>query len=402
MRVLLLHDYYQNRGGEDVAFEREADLLEATPGVHVVRFTRHNDAIKAMGLARRAALPLTNAWSRESARAVAQVVARERLDVAHAHNLWPLLSPSVLAALRRAGVPTVFTAHNYYLFCLNGIFFRDGRVCTDCVGRAPLPGVRHRCYRGVAGSASRALALVLHRRLRTFERVDRILTPTEFARGYFLRAGFSSQQVRAKALSVAEPTSPGGLLASRPFPHPARFLLASRLVPEKGGLVLVQALHTMRQPAELVIAGVGPFEPQLRAEVARLGLEQRVRFLGQLDAARLWKEMAGATATILPSLWFETFGFTAIESYAVGRPVVASAIGALAEVVVHERTGFTFPPGDVVALASRLDELAASPSLCERLGAAGRARYEELYTPARNRDRLLAIYHELIEERGRA
>lgn len=397
MKVLLIHDYYQNRGGEDVAFEREAELLEATPGVQVVRWTKHNDALKALGPLARLRLPFTNAWSRAAAREVRELVARERPDVAHAHNLWPLLSPSVLAALREAGVPTVFTAHNYYLFCLNGIFFRSGAICTECFGKTPLPGVRHRCYRGVSGSLTRTFGMLVHRRRATFAHVDRILTPTEFARGFFVRAGFAAERVQAKGLSVEDPWLAGG--GPRPLPDPACFVFASRLVPEKGGLVLLEALARMRSSARLVIAGSGPEEGELRAAVARLALAERVAFVGHVSSERVRDLLAGATAAVVPSTWFETFGFGTIEAYALARPVVASDVGALRETVLDGVTGLRVAPGDAGALAAALDRLAGDPALCTRLGTAARAHYEGHFTPAKNRERLLAIYRDVLTAR---
>lgn len=399
MKVLLVHDYYQNRGGEDVAFDREAALLAATPGVEVVRWTKHNDVLRTLGPLARARLLATNAWSRSAASELRRVIAREKPDVAHAHNLWPLLSPSVLAALKDAGIPALFTAHNYYLFCLNGLFYRDGAVCTECFGRAPWPGVRHRCYRGVAGSITRTFGMLVFRRRRTFHEVDRILTPTEFARGFFLRAGFPPQRVLAKGLSVEDPWVHGAP-AAKPFPEPASFVFASRLVPEKGGLVLLQALARMREPARLSVAGAGPQDAAMKAAAGRLGIASRVDFHGHLPHDRVRALMSGATAVVIPSTWFETFGFGTIESYSLGRPVVASDLGALQETVVQDVTGLRVPPGDPGALAAALDRLSGDPVLCARLGTAARARYEAQYTPARNSERLLAIYSQVLAERG--
>ncbi len=395
MKVLLLHCYYQNRGGEDVAFEREAALLEATPGVSVLRFTRHNDTLRELGAVARARLPLTNAYALSACRELRTLVRRERPDVAHAHNLWPLLSPAALRTLRRAGVPTVFTAHNYYLFCLNGLFFRDGAVCTECYGRLPLPGIRHRCYRGFAGSVTRAAGLAVHRALRTFRQVGRVLTPTEFARSYFLRAGFGEQQVLAKPLSVEDPWAAGGR-DLRPFPAAPHFVVASRLVPEKGVQVLLLALARCKSAACATVAGSGPAAESLRAQAERLGLGARVTFLGQVDHAQLRRVIAAATAVVIPSLWFETFGLTSIEAYALARPVVASDLGALTETVVHGETGLRVPPGDPAALAEALDTLAADAELCEWMGSRARNRYEERYTPQKDRERLLAIYRGVV------
>lgn len=385
MKVLWLHNHYQVWGGESAAAEREARLLSAHPHVTVVQEAAHNDAIRDFDLVDRMALPIRNAWSLASYRRVRALCREHRPDVVHAHNVWPLLSPSVFAAARREGVPTVFTAHNFYLFCLNGTFFRDGKVCTDCVGSLPWNGLLHRCYRGVAGSCTRFASTALHRALRTFEKVDRILVPSEFARQQFLTAGFDPARVTTKWLSCEDPGAPTVVEAT----GPPQFLVACRLVPEKGVHVLLEACRRALVPWRLVVAGDGPERARLEAMAAPLG--GRAMFVGHLEEPQLRRQMAQATAVLVPSLWYETFGLSTIESFAAGRPVIASAIGALAE-VVDESSGLLVPAGSAAAFANEMDRLAQDPLLCARLGRGARARYENAFTPALDAERLLAVY----------
>lgn len=392
MKVLWLHNHYRVHGGESAAAEREAALLRAA-GVEVVQHAVDNLAIDTMGRVQRALLPLRNAWSRSSYRTVRALCREHRPDVLHAHNVWPLLSPSVFAAARAERVPTVFTAHNFYLSCLNGVLFRDGRICTDCVGKLPWAGVVHRCYRGVGGSLTRFFGTAVHRSLGVFGAVDRILTPTQFAREHFLQLGFPALQVRAKWLSCEDPGKGGALIATAP-PQPARFLVACRLVPEKGVHIAIAAAAQAKVPWHLDIAGEGPERAALAHRIAELGLSARVRLLGQVPPRELPTHIAAANAILLPSIWYETFGLTAIEAFAAGKPVVASALGAMQE-VVDDTSGLRLPAGDVPAWSSALDSLAQAPARCVELGHGARARYERHFTPAHDADRLLAIYGEL-------
>jgi glycosyltransferase involved in cell wall biosynthesis len=398
VKVLWLHNHYKVWGGESAAAEREARLLRAA-GVEVVQEAVDNAAIDGMGTFERALLPLRNAWSRSSYARVRALCREHRPDVVHAHNVWPLLSPSVFAAARREGVPTVFTAHNFYLSCLNGVHFRDGRICTDCSGRLPWRGVVHGCYRGVAGSATRLLGTAVHRTLGIFRRLDSILTPSEFARRHLLSLGFRPAQVRAKWLSCEDPFA-GREFAPAPPPSPAEFLVACRLVPEKGVLGLVDAAAAARAPWRLAIAGDGPERAPIAARVAALGLGARVQLLGHLPPAELQRRIARATAVLVPSLWWETFGLTAIEAFAAGRPVVASDLGALAE-VVDLHSGVLLPPGDAARWAQELDSLACVPARAERLGRDARDRYERHFAPSHDAARLLAVYGELCIARPR-
>lgn len=394
MKVLWLHNHYQVWGGESAAAEREAALLRAH-GVDVVQEAAHNDAIRDMGLFERMALPLRNAWSRSSHRRVRELCRQHRPDVVHAHNVWPLLSPSVFAAARREGVPCVFTAHNFYLFCLNGVFYRDGAICTDCKGSLPWQGVRHRCYRGLAGSATRFVGTALHRALRTFHRVDRVLVPTEFARQQFLDAGFAPQRVTTKWLSCEDP----GSVEGEPVVGPREFLVACRLVPEKGVHVLIDAVAQSRRTWRLVVCGDGPERAALESRAKDLGA--RVAFLGHVPPTALQHHMARASAVCIPSLWYETFGLTSIEAFALGRPVVASALGAPDE-VVDDHSGLRLRPGDVAAWSTALDRLDAEPHRLAELSRGARARYQKHFTPAHDAERLLAVYRALPPSRGHA
>lgn len=398
MRILLLHNHYRVWGGESAAAGREAACLRAA-GADVLQEEAHNDAIDAMGAWERALLPLRNAWSRASYLRMRSLCRSFRPDVVHVHNVWPLLSPAVFAAARAESVPAVFTAHNFYLFCLNGVFFRDGRICTDCFGGLPWPGVLHRCYRGVGGSLTRFAGLALHRALRTFRRVERILTPTEFARERFLAAGFDPARVLSKWLSCEDPRRPAAPDRLPPpcAPGDTAFLVACRLVPEKGVHVLVEAAARSAVPWRLLVAGEGPERAGLERRVEALGLRSRIAFLGHVPPPDLAARMDASAAVLIPSIWYETFGLTAIEAFAAGRPVVASDLGALRE-VVDERSGIRVPPGDAAAWASALDGLAADPGQSGRLGSGARARYDEHFTPERDARRLLAIYQQVLRE----
>ncbi len=395
MKVLWLHNHYKVWGGESAAAEREARLLREA-GVDVLQEAAHNDAIDGMGLADRATLPLRNAWSASSARRVRELCESFRPDVLHAHNVWPLLSPSVFVAARQAGVKTVFTAHNFYLFCLNGVFFRDGHVCTDCSGHLPWSGVIHRCYRGLGGSATRFAGVALHRMLGTFRRVDRILTPTGFAREHFLRAGFAEDRVIAKWLSCEDPLADGH--AAEPLPGTPSYLVACRLVPEKGVHVLIDAAKRSRVAWKLRVAGDGPERPRLAAEIASSGLSDRIEILGHVPPPAMPQLIADSTAILVPSIWYETFGLTVIEAFGAARPVVASDIGALRE-VVDDASGLRVAPGDAAAWAATLDALATDVDRAKRMADGARARYARHFTPQADARRLLAVYERLTDSR---
>ncbi len=383
MKVLVAHNAYQQRGGEDVVAEAEAGLLRAH-GHEVLLYTRHNDELAQMGRLEAAAGTL---WSRRTAREVRALIAEQRPDVVHVHNSFPLISPSMHAAAHDAGVPVVQTLHNFRLLCPQAMLLREGRVCEDCVGRAPLPGVRHGCYRGSrAQSGVLAGMLVLHRALGTWQtKVSRYIALNAFCRDKFVEGGLPAARIAIKPNFVDLP---------RPPPQPRRGLLyVGRLAPEKGIATLAQAAANL-PPGSLRIAGTGPELQHLRGLPA-------VTLLGALNGAQVADEMARAAALVMPSLWYENFPRTLVEAFACGLPVLASRLGALASLVEHGRTGWLVEPGDAAAWAQALRGALDDAAGLAAMGETARTLYEREYTAEANHRMLRAIYDEAIAERRR-
>jgi len=367
VKVLQVHTRYREEGGEDAVVRAEAEML--TQGGHEV--IQH--------LARNPSRPVPSTsllamswWNPLAAKELRRFAERVRPDVAHVHNTWYALSPSVLAALTDADVPVVMTLHNYRLLCANAQLFRNGGPCQDCVGSHPWHGVWHRCYHGSAlASAAASATIALNRQRSTWERhVALFLTMTEFSKQRFVAGGLPDERIWVKPHSVADP-------GRRPaLPSTSRAILyVGRLSAEKGLPVLIDAMADLREAdLELLVIGDGP---------ERSALERRagpgVRFIGRLEPAQVRDQMLRARALAFPSVWFETFGMSVVEAMAAGLPVIASDLGGTRE-IVGDRAGRLVPPGDVATWRVTLRGLTDS-AFVERAGAAGRQRWELRFSP---------------------
>ena len=378
MKVLVAHNAYLQRGGEDAVVEAETTLLRAH-GHEVVDYRRDNAELAAVGAVRAAAETL---WSRRSAAEVARLLQTHRPDVVHVHNTFPRISPSLHWAAAEAGVPLVQTWHNFRLLCPQAMLLREGRVCEDCVGRTPWPALRHACYRGSrAQTGVLAGMLVLHRVLGTWQdKVARHVVLNEFCRDKFVAAGLPAGRVVVKPNFVAAPAEAPDAGARQGL------LFVGRLAPEKGIALLVEAARA-GLPAPLTVLGDGPEAGRLRGVA---GIDWR----GRQPPPQVYATMQRAAALVVPSLWPETFGLVVIEAFANGLPVIASRIGALPELVEHGRTGLLFTPGDTQALRHTLRAALADPAALARMGAAARRVYEQRYTPERGLANLLRVYAE--------
>lgn len=383
LRVLVAHNRYRSElpSGENALVDLEIEGLRDR-GVTVDALLADSDDIAGYGLAARLTLPLQPTWSAATRRRFRTMITAARPDVLHLHNPYPLLSPMVVRWAKGAGIPVVQTVYNVRHACLAGTWYRDGRDCRDCAGRAvPLPGVRHGCYRADrAASAALAVAHTTHRS--TWHLVDRFLAVSTSVTEALTAAGVPAERVEVRPNGITDPGPPAPLVGHG-------VLFAGRLSEEKGVALLLEAWRRGTRPrgTTLRLAGDGP----LRERVEELAAtDPTVTWLGLLGPAAVQAELRAAAVVVVPSLWPEPWPTIALEALAAGRPVVATAVGGLPDMVdsqIGALTG-TRPEQLAAGLAEVLADAASR-------GAAARRRYESSFTPRGSIDRLLAVYAEI-------
>jgi len=382
LRVMMLHNHYQQPGGEDECFAAESALLESR-GHRVDRFVVHNDSIDEIGLAATAGKAV---WNRDVYRQLRARIRRDPPDILHAHNLFPLISPAALHAAKAEHIPVVLSVHNFRLFCANAIFFRDGRPCEVCLGRvAPWHGVLHRCYRDSMLLSSGVAAMIgMHRLLGTWRRhVDIFIALTQFARAKLVAGGLPANRITVKPNFLTSDTGPG------PFERDNFALFAGRLSPEKGIGDLVHAWRGLAEPVRLLIIGDGP----LAAELASLTVDDpRIKLLGRRPLEAVQAAMRQAELVVAPSAVQESFGRVAIEAFAAGTPVLASRLGGLGELVTDGVTGRLFSPDIPGDLGRRLTMMLGDPQALRAMRSAARAEFERHYTAEANYAALMQVY----------
>jgi glycosyltransferase involved in cell wall biosynthesis len=380
MKALLVHNHYQQSGGEDAVFAAEGRLLEAH-GVRVIRYTAHNDDVAALS---RVALASSTVWNGQHYRALRAVLQRERPDVMHVHNTLPLISPAAYYAARAEAVPVVQTLHNYRLICPGANFLRDGKVCEACLGKSlPYPALVHRCYRGSrAASGAVVTALAVHRALGTWtDQVDLFIALTEFARRKHVEGGLPLERVVVKPQFVE--SDPGAGDGSGGYA-----LYVGRLSEEKGVRVLLAAWAALEQPVTLKVVGDGPLSPALDGAADHPGVE----FLGHQPPAVVQALMKRASFLVVPSVCYEGFPLVIVEAFAVGLPVITSDIGSPPSLVEDGATGLHFRSGDSHALASRVRWASEHTDELTAMRARARRQYEARYTARRNYELLMQAY----------
>lgn len=385
MRILSVHNYYQQPGGEDIVFESEATLLESR-GHEVFREEfRNQDIPEDPSWVQSGHLALQTVWSREAERRIRDAIRRINPDIAHFHNTFPLVSPAGYAACRKEGVPVVQTLHNYRAICSKAQFFRDGRVCEDCLGRRlTWPGIVHACYRDSRPMSATVSAMQLtSRALGSWHSdVSVFIATSDVVREKHLAGGFPSNSVVVKPHFVDPDPGPGD--------HRGEFAVyVGRLSPEKGVSTLLRAWNEFPVEMPLKIIGGGPMAGVVEEASRRNRL---IEWIGTRPINEVVRIVGDAELLVFPSIWQEPFGRTIIEAYARGTPVVASDIGASLELVRPGRTGTLFSTGDAVALGACVSELAADPSRLNEMGCQARVLFEQEYTAEPNYRQLIGIY----------
>lgn len=389
MKVIVCHNFYQRPGGEDQVFADETSLLERH-GHHVVRFTVHNDEIEQSG---RLSLVRRTVWNGSVHAQLASLIRRERAEVVHFHNTFPLMSPAAYYAARSCGAAVVQTLHNYRLFCPAGVLYRNGKVCEECLGKAVAwPGVARGCYRGSrSATAVAAGMLAVHRAMGSFQTgVDAYVALSEFARFKCVEGGLPAERVVVKPNFVHP--DPGVGRGEGQFA-----VFVGRLESEKGVQTLLDAWRLHQPGVLLKIVGQGPMGEVVRRAVEQGGAEGNVEWLGRLPLPEVLETVGRAALVVMPSLWYEGFPKTLIEAYAKGTPVVASRLGSLAELVIDGQTGLHFMPGDPQDLAAKCRMLLADPRGLRCMRANARREYETKYTAGRNYQLLREVYDTALE-----
>ena len=383
MRILIAHNTYQQHGGEDGVVEAEISLLKAA-GNTVLEYFRNNDDIKQLGNFQ---LLKDTLWSSRTTQDISEILSQDKPDVIHVHNTFPLISPSIYWAAERSGVPIVQTLHNFRFLCPQAMFLRDGKVCEDCLGKMPWRGVAHKCYRdSMTHSAVLATQITLHQSMGTYRnKVTRYIALNDFCRNKFIEGGLPAKKILVKPNFIDYPDKPD-------WQSRQGGLFVGRLSKEKGLEVLAGAVKALPNNPVKVIGG-GEFEA---FAVDSFG----ENYLGFQPLVSILMKMRHASYLVIPSIWYENFPRTIVEAFACGLPVIASRIGALADIVEDGKTGLLFESGSAADLAQKLAWAESHPDEMIAMGKAARAEYEEKYTPERNYAVLMGIYQDAISAKN--
>jgi glycosyltransferase involved in cell wall biosynthesis len=390
VKILLVHNYYQQPGGEDQVFRAESQLLREAKH-EVLVYEKGNEEIKTYTSLEKISLVGKTVWSRESQKEIERLLQIHHPDLVHFHNTFPLISPSAYYSCKRNGAGVIQTLHNFRNLCPNALFFRDGRACEDCLGKPfPWPGIVHACYRKSRLQTATVCAMVTsHRMIGTLEnKVDRFIALSQFSREKFIQGGLPPEKIIVKPNFV--------------FPDPGQkngdgeyILYVGRMSPEKGIRTLLSAIQKVAEiPVRIV--GDGPLLDET-VKFAKESNLHRVQFLGRVSKQETIDQMKQARALVFPSECYENFPLVIAEAFACGLPVVATRLGAIEELIREGETGLLYSVADTDELAAAVLDVWSNPERATRMGKAARREFENRFTADINLKQILQIYQSVLQ-----
>jgi glycosyltransferase involved in cell wall biosynthesis len=387
VKILFIHNRYQQAGGEDVAFNAEVELFKQQHEVFELLFD--NDNITTAVEKVRAGI--AGVYNFSSAKKVNAIIKVFNPDIIHIHNLFFNVSPSVLFEADRSKIPVIITLHNYRLICCNALLLRNNRICELCINKKmPHYGIKYKCYRKSAvGSAMLTAITGIHKYMKTWStHVAQYVCLTDFAKTKFIN---SSLAVNGNQLTVVP-----NFVFDANIKVKKRgdfFLYVGRISEEKGVELLVKAFSTNAKQ-KLIIIGDGPLKDDLENQYVSLNTS----FIGKKEKSEVMDLMGRCKALIFPSLCYEGMPFTIIEAFSTGTPVIASNLGAMADMIKDEVNGFHFNANDEEDLRRAINKFnQLSEEEYQAMSAQARLSYEQNYHPETHYKAMMSIYEKAIQ-----
>lgn len=395
MKILLVHDFYRQYGGEDAVVYAEKKLLESHNN-KVFLYSKNSSVLKDYGIIDKTKFPLRTIFSLRTKKEITTIVRDFRPDVAYIHNVFPLISPSIYHALHSLSVPIVQCVHNFRapFMCSNGYFFTKNKICERCMRGMHINAVMYRCYKNsyiLSGLYSASLGI--SHMLGVRKKINAYICLAPFSKHKLMEVGIPEEKIHIKPNFIDPPIT-------MPLPATGNYVTyIGRLSTEKGLWTLIKAFERLKH-ISLKIIGTGPLEISLKKYIDKNRM-MNIAFTGFESGKKKWELLRNSLINIVPSEWYEMFSMSIIENYAVAKPVVASDLGALPHVIENNKSGLLFKAGDVDDLISKVLCLYKNPQKRKRMGIYAKRLADIKYGPEENYKLLINIFANVLKEKGR-
>lgn len=391
MKVLIVHNCYRDRTGEDSVFNREANLLRSYGhSVHTWKVDNRN--IRLQNFTDQVHLAKNTIWSKVAHQRLLRTLLELKPDIVHVHNILPLLSPAIFHACSKAKVPVIHTLHNYRLLCPSTTLFRDGKICEKCVSDTLINSVRHACYRNSrTQTAAVAAMLQYHRWKGTWRnKIDGYIALSKFQKSKLLHSGICEDKIYLKPNFIEDTPNPANIPKFGSY-----YLFVGRLIDEKGVQLLIESYQNAESDYPLIIMGPG----YLKDMVVQAARENsQIKYVGVQEKSDVTEWMKDAIALLFPSVWHECSPMTILESFSCSLPVVSTDFGSITDMVKHEKTGYVFSPATSKELINAIQWIETHSKEWLSLKKNLAQNIDSIYFRTANYERLIEIYGLVIDK----
>ncbi|QEO57406.1 MULTISPECIES: glycosyltransferase family 4 protein [Francisella] len=337
MKILIVHNRYQsnNIGGEDIVYDNELKSLRELHGEdNVLAYQVSNDDISKFSL-------LFGIWfSRKHYRNIKKIVRDNNIDIVHVHNFFPLLTPSVFKAAKKSGAKVVHTLHNYRLWCISGILYRDGfGACELCTkSKLPIFGIKNKCYRkSRLQSLVAQVAFSFYKLFKMFKNIDYYFVLTDFQRQKVKELGISNHKI------ILKPNSISLAVDQHTQKTKQNYIYVGRLEESKGIFELLDTWRSLDDKFVLTVVGDSPDSDEIINKYS----SKNIIFKGKCTREETLSLISQSKYLIQPALLYETFGLTIIEAMSFGVPVIGFDIGTRRDFIKNRENGFITTKNDL-------------------------------------------------------
>jgi glycosyltransferase involved in cell wall biosynthesis len=390
LRILLIHNRYATYGGEDKVYDDMVASMIAE-GHDVIPYTKSSVDIRNGSSFSTLRLIIHSFFGWKSKRELRAIVRKRKPDVAHLHNLYPIISSCVIPLLHKEGIPIFITLHNYRFVCANGLMFRNGAICTECVPKpSPFRVARHRCYHeSVLQSFWYGCLVWQFRRQSRMGVVNCFIALNPFMRDMAISAGINVKNI------IIIPNYFEALVPDnkKSVDHEPYFLILGRLSPEKGVDFALDAVMHAKESLPVIIVGEGPEEERLKKKASSM---TEVRFEGFAYGKRKNELIANALALVITSVCHENFPTTVLEAMSLGTPVVVPRLGGVQYMVRDGIDGYIYEPGNPSSLTCIMQKMLHDTRMVKEMRKEAMASFHRLYDKKMILDKLQTAYRKEI------
>lgn len=390
MKILAIHNFHRkgSASGDDQVFKSETALLEAHDNT-VIRYTVSNDDFDQAGKLGKLSATLGMLWSGANYRAVQRIIRKEQPAVVHVHTFFPLLSPSILYAAKRCGVPVVATLHDTRFVCPCCTSLRGTTLCNECGDGHYLRMVKYGCFKNSRLQSLIVAGIFKYHRLRKsfYDQIDKYICLNDNQIRLLINIGFDPNKIVKKYNFV--PDAEASLQAVKMEELPNRYVVFYGRIGEEKGVHILMQIWDQIADIPLVVMGAGPLEKEFAAWA---GAHDNVYFLGYVQHDECLPIVKRGEFVVFPSIWYEGCSMVEIETESLGKALIATDLGFSSEAIDNGVNGYKIRLGDVDSFRKCIINLWDNPDLIRQMGMNARLDYEQKYRPEDNYEQLINIY----------